>query len=68
MQKLPLEYQMVTKAYLKHAYLPAYATLVTCVTRVTVVTVETVVTVLTVVTIVTEVTKKLFFSTKTKKN
>ena len=40
---------MVTKTYLKPAYLPTYATVVTVVTAVTVVTVATVVTVVTVV-------------------
>ena len=42
MKKLPLEYQIVTKTYLKPNYLPTYATLVTVVTFVTVVTVVTV--------------------------
>ena len=46
---LPLEYQMLTKTYLKPTYLPTYVTVVTVVTEVTVVTVEQVVTVVTVV-------------------
>ena len=32
MKKLPLEYQMLTKTYLKHTHLPTYATVVTVVT------------------------------------
>ena len=59
MKKLPLDYQRVTKTYLKPTYLPTYATVVT------VVTVVIVVTVVTVVTLVTVVTKKLC-SQKTK--
>ena len=41
MKKLPLEYQMVTKTYLKSTYLPTYATAVTVVTVVTVVRIVT---------------------------
>ena len=43
-EKLPSEYQMVTKTYLKPTYLPTYATVVTVVTVVTLVRVVTVVT------------------------
>ena len=60
MNKLPLEYQIVTKTYLKLTYLPTYAKVVTIVTVVTVMTVVTVGTVVTVVTVVTLVTKILF--------
>ena len=50
-KKLPLEYQMATKTYLKPTYLPTYATVVTVVTVVTIVTVVKVVTEVTVVTL-----------------
>ena len=56
MKKLTLEYQIVTKTYLKPTYLPTYATVVTIVTVVTVVTVVKVVTLVTVVTVGTVVT------------
>ena len=55
MKKLPLEYQRVTKTYLKHTYLPTYATVGTVVTEVTVVKV---VTVMTLVTLGTLMAKK----------
>ena len=51
---------METKTYLRHTYLPTYATVVTVVT---VVKLVTVVTVITVVTVVTVVTKKKFHQT-----
>ena len=54
-KKLPLEYQIVTKTYLKPTYLPTYAT---------VVTVVPVVTVMTVVKVVTVVTKNYFTGAK----
>ena len=60
MKKLLLKYQMVTKTYLKHLYLPDYVTVVTVVTVVEQLTVLTVVTVVTKVTVVTVVTKKTF--------
>ena len=57
---MTLEYQMVTKTYLKPTYLPTYATVVTVGTVVTVVTEVKVVKVVTAVTLVTVVTKQLF--------
>ena len=66
MQKLPLEYQIVTKTYLKPSNLPTCTllTVVTVVTIVSVVTVVTVVTRVTRVTIVTIVTKIIFTKKK----
>ena len=54
MKKLPKEYQIVTKTYVKCTYLPTFAKVVT------VVIFDTVVTLVTVVTVFTVLTKRLF--------
>ena len=59
MKKLSLEYQIVTKTYLRPTYAPV-VTVVPVVPVVKVVTVVTAVTVVTEVTVVTVVNKQLF--------